>query len=168
MEIKKIKTKKREITLMCVIAMVMILFLSGCSIGKALASTQIKTTGSIAEPVLIVENGSEIKLTATQNEGNYTFAVKNYDETGKINQVNMKYHIEILSKKDDAITIKLLKNNQEISMKNNITEEFLLQKQTRQKDEYKIEIKYDKNKSTSIEDIIQDIQIKVHSEQTKA
>lgn len=166
MKIKKIK--KREITLMCVVAMVMILFLSGCSIGKALASTHIKTTGSVAEPVVIVENGSEIKLTATQNEGNYAFSVKNYDETGKINQVNMKYHIEILTKKEDAISIKLLKNNQEISMKNNISEEFLLPKQNRQKDEYKIEIKYDKNKSTSIEDIMQDIQIKVHSEQSKA
>jgi len=166
MKIKKIK--RREITLMCVLAMVMILFLSGCSIGKALASTHIKTTGSVAEPVVIVENGSEIKLTATQNEGNYTFSVKNYDETGKITQVNMKYHIEILTKKEDAISIKLLKNNQEIPMKNNVSEEFLLPKQTRQKDEYKIEIKYDKNKSTSIEDIMQDIQIKVHSEQAKA
>ena len=36
-----------------------------------------------------------------------------------------------------------------------------------QEDKYRLEIKYDKTKSHSIEDIIQDIQIKVYSEQIK-
>ena len=37
-----------------------------------------------------------------------------------------------------------------------------------QEDTYKLEIKYDKTKNHSIEDIIQNVQIKVHSEQLKS
>ncbi len=167
MKIKLIKNKKREITLICVTIMVMILFFSGCSIGKAISSTQIKSNGEIAKPILIVENNPKIDITSKQKEGNYIFYVKNYDETGEITQVDMKYYIQILNKEDDAISIKLLKNDKEISIKNNQTEEFTLKKQQRQQDKYKIEIKYDKEKSTSIEDIMQKIEIKVHSEQAK-
>ena len=167
MKIKLIKNKKREITLICVTIMVMILFFSGCSIGKAISSTQIKSNGEIAKPILIVENNPKIDITSKQKEGNYIFYVKNYDETGEITQVDMKYYIQILNKEDDAISIKLLKNDKEISIKNNQTEEFTLKKQQRQQDKYKIEIKYDKEKSTLIEDIMQKIEIKVHSEQAK-
>lgn len=147
--------------------MIFILFFSGRSIGKALNSTKINANGEIAEPIVKVENNPKINLTATDSEGEYNFIVKNYDEEGKITQVNMKYSIEILNNLDESISIKLLKNGTEIQMNNNKTEEFLLEKANKQKDEYKIEIKYDKNKSTSIEEILQDIQIKVHSEQEK-
>ena len=40
-------------------------------------------------------------------------------------------------------------------------------KESKKEDEYKLEIKYDKTKNHSLEDIIQDVQIKVHSEQVK-
>lgn len=162
-----IKNKTREITLICITTMVMVLFFSGYSIGKIFSNTQIKASGTIAEPVFIVENSSEINLTETQNEGNYIFSVKNYNETGNTAQVNMKYNIEILAPKEETISIKILKNNNEIQMENNKSEYFLLTKQEQQKDEYEIKIKYDKTKSTSIENILQDIQIKVHSEQVK-
>ncbi len=167
MKIKLIQNKKREITLICITIMVMILFFSGCSIGKAISSTQIKSNGAVAKPILVVENNPEINITSKQKEGNYTFYVKNYNEVGEITQVDMKYYVQILNKEDDAISIKLLKNNKEISIENNQTEEFTLKKQEMQQDEYKIQIKYDKEKSTSIEDIMQKIEIKVHSEQAK-
>ena len=167
MKIKLIQNKKREITLICVTIMVMILFFSGCSIGKAISSTQIKSNGAVAKPILVVENNPEINITSKQKEGNYTFYVKNYNEVGEITQVDMKYYVQILNKEDDAISIKLLKNNKEISIENNQTEEFTLKKKEMQQDEYKIQIKYDKEKSTSIEDIMQKIEIKVHSEQAK-
>lgn len=147
--------------------MVAILFFSGRSIGKALTNTQINVKGEIAEPIVIVENNPKISLTATENEGTYNFFVKNYNDYEKITQVDMKYNIEILSKLDDAISIKIFKNNSEIQMNNNKSEEFLLSKDNKQKDEYKVEIKYDKTKSISMEEIIQDLQIKVHSEQVE-
>ena len=167
MKIKLINNRKREITLICITIMVMILFFSGCSIGKAIGSTQIKSNGVIAKPIFVVEKNPRISITSKQKEGNYTFYVKNYNEEGEVTQVDMKYYVQILNKEDDAISIILLKNNKEISIKNNQTEEFTLKKQEMQQDEYKIQIKYDKEKSTSIEDIIQNIKIKVHSEQVK-
>lgn len=147
--------------------MVVVLFFSGRSIGKALNSTQINAKGEIAEPIVVVENNPKISLTATQKEGTYNFFVKNYDDSGKITQVDMKYNIEILGKLDDAISVKIFKDNTEIQMNNNKSEDFLLGKDNKQKDEYKVEIKYEKEKSTSLEEILQDLQIKVHSEQAK-
>ena len=148
--------------------MIIVLFFSGGSIGKAINNTQINVKGEVAEPIVVVENNPKINLTATEKEGTYKFFVKNYNDSEKITQVDMKYSIEILSKLDDAISVKILKNNTEIQMNNNKSEEFLLSKDNKQKDEYKVEIKYDKEKSTSIEEIIQDLQIKVHSEQVQS
>ena len=42
-----------------------------------------------------------------------------------------------------------------------------LSKNEKQDIEYKVKIVYDKDKSNSIEDIIQKIQVKVHTEQMK-
>lgn len=164
---KFINKKRREVTLISVIIMVLILFFSGCSIGKAISSTQIKGKGNIAEPIIAVENDPKIQLTAMQNEGKYSFIVKNYNEKGKITQVDMKYNIEILNKKDDAIIIKLFKNDEEIIINNNQSNYFTLTKEDKKQDKFRLEVKYDKTRSTSIEDIMQDIQIKVHSEQLK-
>lgn len=164
---KLINKKRREITLICVVVMVLVLFFSGCSIGKAVSSTYIKGNGNIAEPIIAVENDSKIQLTATNNEGQYNFIVKNYDKNGKITQIDMKYNIEISNKQDDSILIKLFKNDDEIEIKDNKSEYFTLTKEDKKQDKFRLEIKYDKTKSTSIEDIIQDIQIKVHSEQLK-
>ncbi len=165
---KFINKKRREVTLISVIIMVLILFFSGCSIGKAISSTQIKGRGEVAEPIVTVENDPKIQLTAKQSEGKYNFIVKNYNEKGKITQVDMKYKVEILNKKDDAIIIKLFKNDEEILINNNQSEYFTLTKEDKKQDKFRLEVKYDKTKSTSVEDIMQDLQIKVHSEQLKA
>lgn len=159
--------KRRKITLVCVTIMVLILFFSGCSIGKAISSTQIKGKANVAEPIIVIENDPKIQLTAMQNEGKYSFIVRNYNKSGKTSQVDMKYNVEILNEKDDSILIKLFKNNEEIEIKNNQTQYFTLTKEDKKQDQFRLEIRYDKTKSTSIEDIMQDIQIKVHSEQLK-
>ena len=44
----------------------------------------------------------------------------------------------------------------------------LITKDEKQEHNYKLEIVYDKTKSTSLSDIVENIQIKVHSEQKKA
>ena len=164
---KFINKRRREITIITVIAMVLVLFFSGCSIGKAISNTQIKGNANVAEPIIVVENNPEIQLTAINNQGHYDFIIKNYEKNGKITQIDIKYNIEILNKVDDAILIKLFKNNEEIEIKNNKSEYFILTKEGKKQDEFRLEVKYDKTKTTSIEDIIQNIQIKVHSEQLK-
>ena len=108
------------------------------------------------------------KYNLQQSKAKENFIVKNYNEKGKITQVDMKYKVEILNKKDDAIIIKLFKNDEEILINNNQSEYFTLTKEDKKQDKFRLEVKYDKTKSTSVEDIMQDLQIKVHSEQLKA
>lgn len=161
------KNKKREITIIAIIGMVLILFFTGYSFGKGFSDTTVNTSAEIAEPILIVDNNPSINITTINNKGYYDFKIKNYDETGKINQVNLKYNIEVISNIDPTINFKLLKDDQEIEMVNLRTNDIMLAKGNMQDNNYKLEITYDKSKSNSIEDIIQNVQIKVHSEQVK-
>ena len=161
------KNKKRELTLILVSFMVLALFFSGYSMGKEYSSTNIETNAKIAEPILIVENNPTIEINGKKQKEYYDFKVKNYKENGEITQIDLTYNIEILSKEEETISFKLYKNNQEIFLENNKTEDLTLEKEKAQEDCYQLEIIYDKTKSLSVDDILQEIQIKVHSEQMK-
>lgn len=162
-----LNNKKREITLILVSIMVLVLFFSGYSLGKEYTSANIQTNAKIAEPILIVENNPVVEINGKKQKEYYAFKVKNYKESGEVTQVDLEYNIEILSKTEQAISFKLYKNNQEISLENNKTANMKLKKENVQEDCYQLEIIYDKTKNNSIDDIIQDVQIKVHSEQMK-
>lgn len=168
---KKIKTpfklKRREITLILVSIMVLLLFFSGYSMGKEYASTNLETNAKIAEPILVVENSPMIEIDGTKQREYQDFKVKNYRENGEITQIELQYYIEILSQTEETIAFKLYKDNQEIPLENNKTTIMKLEKENIQEDCYQLEIVYDKTKSKDTKDIIQDVQIKVHSEQLK-
>ena len=85
-----------------------------------------------------------------------------YDENEQITQVELEYYIEIISKKNDDINFKIYKEEKELNINNNKTEKFLLTKENKQRDNYKIEILLNKKIS---EDILQNVEIKVYSEQ---
>jgi len=74
----------------------------------------------------------------------------------------MEYQIEILGKTDD-MEMKIYKDEKEINLIDNQTERFTLSKEKMQEDNYRLEIKANQNSTAS--EIIQEIQIKVHSEQ---
>lgn len=164
---KKFKNRKRELTLVLVSFMVLGLFFSGYSMGKEASSTTIETNAKIAEPILVVENNPIVEVNGKKQKEYYEFKVKNYKENGEVTQIDLAYYIEILSKTEAAISFKLYKNNQEIPLENNKTADMKLEKENQQEDDYRLEIIYDKTKNQSIEDIIQEVQIKVHSEQMK-
>ena len=134
--------------------------------GKSMSTTQINSTTEIAKPILEVENNPEITITSTNKESTYDFKVKNYNANEEITQVDLLYTIEILTKTDESITFKLYKNDEEIPLEGNKSEEFLLSKDEKQEDNYKLKILYDKEKAQE-RDIFQDVQIKVHTEQRK-
>lgn len=163
-----LKTKKREITLVLVSIMVLTLFFSGCTMGKEFSSTNIKANTKIAEPILIVENSPFIEISGKKEKEYYDFKVKNYKENGQVTQIDLEYNIEILSPKEEAISFKLYKDKQEMVLEDNTTSNIKLEREKKQEDSYQLEIIYDKNKNSSSHDIIQDVQIKVHSEQLKA
>ena len=93
----------------------------------------------------------------------YNFKVKNYKENGEITQIDLQYNIEIISQREEAISFKLYKDNQEVLLENNKTVNMQLGREKVQEDCYQLEIIYDKNKSNFTYDIIQDVQIKVQT-----
>lgn len=161
---KNIKQKRREITLITIIIMVIILFFSGYSLGKGLSKTNIEAKAKIAEPILIVENSQPVTITTTKNKGLYNFKIKNYNETGKISDISLNYTIEILSD-IEGVDYKLYRNDKEIAIENKKTEKFILTNQEIQEDLYRLEIVYSPETTTT--DIFENIQIKVHTEQQK-
>lgn len=164
----KLKTRQREITLILVTAIVLILFFAGFSIGKEIANTKIEVDAQIAEPILEIENNPSISITANQNKGKYDFIIKNYNKDNKITEVELDYTIEIISKLDEGFSIKIYKDGEELQLENQKTQILQLGKKQKEEHNYQLEIIYDKEKSISIQDIIEDLQIKVHSEQKKA
>ena len=122
MRLIKIKNGK-TITLIIVTIIVILLFFTGYSIGKGMTNVKVNTTTQIAKPIIIVENNPTIDITTIKNTGYYDFKVKNYNEENQVNQIELKYWIEIISKYDETISFKMYKNNQEIPLLNNKTQE---------------------------------------------
>ena len=153
---------KKEIIKIIVVAFVLTIILSTISLGKYFNKTKINVNSGVAIPIIKLEG--EQKLIINNNQGNkvYNLAVKNYDENEQITQVELEYYIEIISKKNDDINFKIYKEEKELKINNNKTEKFLLTKENKQRDNYKIEILLNKKIS---EDILQNVEIKVYSEQ---
>lgn len=165
-KIIKGKIQKRELVVLIIIMMVITLFISGYSMGKGVSETKVNSNTEIAKPILEVENNPEITITSTNKKSTYDFKVKNYNTNDEITQIDLLYTVEILTKTDESISFKLYKNEKEVPLENNKTQEMLLSKNEKKEDNYKLEILYDEQKAQT-RDIFQDIQIKVHSEQRK-
>jgi len=153
---------KKEIIKIILVAFALTIILSTISLGKYFNKTKINVNSGVAIPIIKLEG--EQKLIINNNQGNkvYNLAVKNYDENEQITQVELEYYIEIISKKNDDINFKIYKEEKELNINNNKTEKFLLTKENKQQDNYKIEILLNKKIS---EDILQNVEIKVYSEQ---
>lgn len=163
--IKFLRKRKREITLVLVVAMVLILFLMKNSQAKALSVTNIDVLGTLAEPIILIENGESLNITNTNNRGVYNFKVKNYNEEGKITEVGLKYYIEILWNKTDGILLNLKKENNKIKINNSKTQLFSIGKENKEEHNYSLEIICDKDKMNK--EILQNIEIRMFAYQSE-
>ncbi len=164
---KKERKYNKEIVFILIIIVILIVFFSGVAMGKAIHNSSIASNTEIAKPILEVEKDSEIIITEANNQGEYNFKVKNYNNLDEISQVDLKYYIEILNDNlDKSIKYSLYRENEEIELTENKTEEITLKKDLKQEQIYTLKVQYDSNQN-NIGDIIKEIQIKVHSEQLK-
>ena len=163
------KQKSKKILLIIIITLVILLIiLSGASLGKAIYNVGIKSQTEVAKPILLVEKDSEIIITESNNKEEYRFKVKNYNENNEVSQVDLKYYIEILNDNiDESIHYKLYKGETEIKLTDNKTDEMTFPRNLQTEEVYTLKIEYNSDEN-SIGDIIQNIQIKVHSEQMEA
>lgn len=153
---------KKEIIKIIVVAFVLTIILSTISLGKYFNKTKINVNSGVAIPIIKLEGEQKLIINNNQENKVYNLAVKNYDENEQITQIELEYYIEIISPKNDNINLKIYKEEKELNINNNKTEKFLLIKENKQQDNYKIEILLNKKMS---ENILQNIEIKVCSEQ---
>lgn len=153
---------KKEIIKIILVAFVLTIILSTISLGKYFNKTKINVNSGVAIPIIKLEGEQKLIINNNQENKVYNLAVKNYDENEQITQVELEYYIEIISKKNDDINFKIYKEEKELNINNNKTEKFLLTKENKQQDNYKIEILLNKKIS---ENILQNVEIKVYSEQ---
>ena len=162
---EKTKPTSRFLTAGLIIFIIILLMFCGYSMAKAIEEVVIKGNAQVAEPILVVENNPAIDITETQNSGEYTFKIKNYNEQDKITETDLKYYIEIISDADDSVKIELYQKENQIKLNNNKTEFIKISKNQKEEIEYKIKITY--NNTNSFKDIIGKIQVKVHTEHEK-
>lgn len=165
------KTKSRHSKILLIVLIMLIIFLlmaSGYSMAKVVNEVIINTKAEIAEPILIVDSNPAIDITEKNGEGIYTFKIKNYNEKNEVTNVDLKYNIEILGAVDNAINIELFEEENKVELKNNKTREFKISKDKQEEKNYKIKLTYDKEKASSVGDLMEHIQVKVHTEQLKA
>ena len=86
---EKFKNRKKEITIVFVISIVLIFFFSGFSMGKGFSRKDVSGNTEIAKPILQVENGTNLEINNINNKGIYEFKVKNYNEQGEKTDVNL-------------------------------------------------------------------------------
>lgn len=152
--------KKQTILILLIFSAV--IFLSRYSLGKYFSKTNIEVNAEIAKPILKIEGDAILNISELKEKETYKFKVKNYDESDQITQTDLEYYIEIISKANENIDFKIYKEDKELNIDGNKTEKFLLSKEEKQEDNYKIEILF---KKISVQEIIQNVEIKVYSEQ---
>lgn len=84
--IKKLNVKKRTIVLIFLITITIILFLTGFSMGREIATVDGNVQAQIAKPILVVENGKDINITSQNKKGDFYFKVKNYNEFNELSR----------------------------------------------------------------------------------
>ena len=151
-----------------ILSIIVIIMLCGYSMAKCIDEYIIKGRMKIAEPILEIENNPIINITESQKYGEYIFKIRNYNNKEKITETDLKYYIEISPKLDNSINLELYQNEDEIKLTDNKTEYIKISKDQKEEREYKIKITYDKNNTVEVGDILEQIQVKVHTEQEKS
>ena len=157
---------KKRIKIIITLSIALIIFFSGFCLAKYEISKTFNASSKVANPVLEVKGTEEAKISAINNIGYYDFIVKNYNEKG-ISEIPQNYNIEIISNTDESIEFELYRENEKINLINNKTEDFLIENLEKKEHTYRLKVSYNKEKSNSPNDILEDVQIKIHSVQKK-
>lgn len=126
----------------------------------------LTSTISIAKPIFIVKGKEATKISEINNIGYYEFSIKNFNETN-ISEIGFLYSIEILSNTDESIQFELYNEETLIPLENLKTGQLSISGKEKMEQKYKLKVIYDSSKGDDGKDILEEVQIKVHSEQEK-
>ena len=77
------------------------------------------------------------------------------------------YTIEILSNTDESIQFELYNEETQITLENLKSQQISITANEKIEQKYKLKVIYDSTKGTNGKDILEEVQVKVHSEQEK-
>lgn len=159
-----IKQKVNKKTLIAIIVLIIILLFVPKVYAKYMDAIILKSNTQIAKPIFIVEGTEISKINSINNVGYYEFYVRNYDENN-ISEIGFNYVIEVVTELNESIKFELYKGDEQIELKDLKTNEIYIGANEKIEQKYKLKIIYDKNLNSIGKDILQEVQIKVHSEQ---
>ncbi len=165
-----IKTKNIINVTLVILLIILILILcwiyfSGKSFSRYKTTVTSNSITQVAKPVFIVDGDNNIKIDGIEDT-TYNFCVKNYD-SNNISEVKTKYYIEIINNSKASLDFELFdKENNRITLNENKTQIFELNKEIKQNDNYILKVKYEND--PAITDVIQgNVQIKVEAIQSE-
>lgn len=118
----------------------------------------------VATPIFVVEGDSATKISEINNIGYYEFTIKNFNETN-VSETGFLYTIEIISNTDESIQFELYNEEEQVPLENLKTGKLSIAGNEKVEQQYKLKVIYDSTKGTKGEDILGEVQVKVHSEQ---
>lgn len=113
-----------------------------------------------------MEGKDATKISEINNIGYYEFSIKNFKESN-ISETGFLYTIEILSNTDESIQFELYNEESQIELNNLKTQPIMIRGNEKEEQKYKLKVIYDNEKGTVGKNILEEVQIKVHSEQEK-
>lgn len=136
------------------------------TLAKYLEIEKLSTKMEIAKPIFIVEGKETTKISEINNIGYYEFSIKNYNDT-EISETGFTYTIEVIAEKNESIQFELYKEEEKIELENLKTQKLEIKAKEKTEQKYKLKAIYDETKGEKDKDILQEVQVKVHSEQQK-
>ena len=106
-----------------------------------------------------MENTEKKLLNDENTEVDYYFNIKNFNENGK-SQTDLKYIIEIQPNLDPTISLTLYKDNEIIKLEKQKTDYIEIKHDTNITHSYRLNVKYEREKSNSTTDIKENVFIK--------
>lgn len=163
---RDIKSIFKNNTTLTIIIGSIISILLGIVVGSSIAKYQeekiIKVCASIAKPIVEIQRQEIFKITNTNYKESYLFEVRNYNEK-EISEVDMEYYIEIITDANDILSYNLYKAQEKLELIDNKTKIIDLKKENKDNHMYRLDIEYNKQKDNSKENILKNVEIKIHA-----
>ena len=158
------KNKKKIIILiltLCLILLMLTIFTTD-TYSKFFGTILGESKTEVAEPLFVLEHTDKKFVDNSNQEIDYYFKVKNYNNSN-VNEINLKYMIEITPIQDKAIILTLYKDNQKIDLNEQKTPYINLGHSNKETHEYRLNVKYDKSELDNCYDISSNVFIKANA-----
>ncbi|MBQ2836213.1 MAG: hypothetical protein IJE68_05210 [Clostridia bacterium] len=162
-----IRNKKKTIIEITILTIAIILLSTHIVYAKYITVDKLTSTFNVAKPIFIVEGKETTQISEINNIGYYEFSIKNFNESS-ISEIGFLYTIEVISNTDKSIQFELYnEEEQQILLENLKTDELSIIGNEKVEQKYKLKVIYDSTQGNKGKNILEEVQVKVHSEQEK-